>query len=145
MMGVPDFSVKPVYFDKETRTGEQNQVTDDESKTHASTNEGPKRHKGNLPDNNDVWTGDPENKAPAKTPFLVSNILRLTNEGDNGIVTLLSLVGREGVRTYLIETVDGCRIEVPSHNLVHPEDPEISAIPLSSSDYVCKSRHISDE
>ena len=54
-------------------------------------------------------------------------------------------MGREGVRTYLIETVDGCRIEVPSHNLVHPEDPEISAIPLSSSDYVCESRHISEE
>ena len=32
-----------------------------------------------------------------------------------------------------------------SHNLLHPEEPDIAAIPISVSDYIHKSRHFSEE
>ena len=45
----------------------------------------------------------------------------------------------------MIEIVDGWRLEVHIQNLAYPKDPDIAAIPLSESDYVCKSRHISKD
>ena len=52
---------------------------------------------------------------------------------------------QEGVRTYLIETVDGCWIELNIQILAHPEDLDIAAIPLYASDYVRKSCNISKD
>ena len=49
------------------------------------------------------------------------------------------------MQTYLIETSDGCWTEVHIHNLAHPVDPDISAIPLSESDYVRESCNIRKE
>ena len=69
----------------------------------------------------------------------------MTKEGDNVIVNLLEIVDHKGVQTYSIETVDGRRIEVHSHNLEQPEDPDIASIPMSASYYVHESRHIIEE
>ena len=52
---------------------------------------------------------------------------------------------QEGVRTYLIETVDGRWIEPNIQNLAHPEDLDIAAIPLYASEYVRKSCNISKD
>ena len=105
----------------------------------------PKSNKVPSPDDDDVWTDAPENKAPAETPLIFGNILWLKKEGDNGIITLIEIVDHEGVQTYLIETVDGIRLEVNIHNLEHPEDPEIVAITSSSSDYIHEFCNISEK
>ena len=51
---------------------------DDESYAQESMNEVPKSPKGPPPDDENVWTDAPEKKAPADTPFFVSNRLCLT-------------------------------------------------------------------
>ena len=61
------------------------------------------------------------------------------------MVAVFKIVDRNRMRNYLIETVDGPRIEVHSNNLARPKDPDIAVIPLSASDYVRKSRHIIEE
>ena len=72
-------------------------------------------------------------------------MLSLTKEVDIKIITLLNIVDLKGVQAYLIETLDGRRLEVHSHNLAHLEDPDMVAIPLSASDYVRDSHHISKD
>ena len=52
MMYLSYLSVKPVYFDEETRPDELNYVTYDESETQVPTDEVPKSPKGPPPDNN---------------------------------------------------------------------------------------------
>ena len=102
----------------------------------------PKSPKGPPPDKDDDWNDDHARTAYADTPILFKNILILTKDRDNRIVTLLEIVDYKGVQTYLIETVDGLWIKVHRHNLAQPEDPDIAAIPMSASEYVCKSCHI---
>ena len=51
----------------------------------------------------------------------------------------------KGLQIYLIDNVHGFWIEGHIHNLAHPDDPYISDIPMSASDYVCEYCHISEE
>ena len=134
--------MKLIDFYKDTRPDEPNYVMDDESYAQESMNEVPKSPKGPPPDNENVWTDAPKKKAPADTPFFVSNRLCSTKEGDNGIVTLLNILDCELTRTYLIDTVDGRRLKLHSHSFVQPENQDIAAIPFSASYYACESRHI---
>ena len=52
MMYLSYLSVKPIYFDEETRPDELNYVTYDESERQVPTDEVPKSPKGPPPDNN---------------------------------------------------------------------------------------------